>query len=66
MTQARGGFRSKSPLIGFIDPPSRFASAEQWREFLARLQGLPQDDPQVRAVMGRKVLELRRRGGDLQ
>ena len=49
-------------MIGFIDPPGRYAPKKQWQEFLKRMQTLPQDDPQVQAVMreAQNALSLKR------
>jgi hypothetical protein len=38
-------------MIGFIDPPGRFAATTQWQQFLAHMKTLPQDDPQVQAAI---------------
>jgi hypothetical protein len=47
-------------VIGLIDPPGRYAPKTQWQEFLARMQRLPQDDPQVQAALeqARQALSL--------
>ena len=39
-------------MIGFIDPPGRFAPKQQWLDFLAQMKALPQqDDPQVKGAI---------------
>jgi hypothetical protein len=38
-------------MIGFIDPPGRYAPKTQWRQFLARMHRLPQHEPQVQAAI---------------
>ncbi len=42
-----------------IDIPSPFATAEQWREFLAEMRTLPQDDPNVREAVAAAEQALR-------
>jgi hypothetical protein len=31
-------------MLGFIDPPGRYAPRKQWQEFLARMKTLPEND----------------------
>jgi hypothetical protein len=48
-------------MIGIIDPPGRYAPRAEWQEFLRRMAGLPQDDPQVQAAIEEARRALARR-----